>query len=1504
MGLLADAGLVVGDLLPPAPDNPKGFFENRKVVEINRNLLFDRERDWTCPPPALDHRSVDLGPLKAVAEELHAGGEPWGFKDPRTLFTLTAWAAAVGDCRLVGVHRSTELVARSMAGRNGFSMEQATAIAAAYATRLAESHRRLGFPIVSFDVPRLEFVERTKQVAHALGLGWDEQRLQARYDAGLVHHTSRDAAVNDVDDYLAEAATRPISTIDTFTPSTIVRTWESLPTGGVEHLPMNLGPQEERLRANLLLWSRRRLPEIGDVATLEPRARSTRVHGLTADAMTLGDWSGTPPNHRRWSHVVGGSVLDEIPADDLRNVLVATESRLDRKGVVALAGWMLEGDDLPASHTFLPAGVTARRDEAPYLHHVDVVAAEVLGTGLSIVDVERRGGGRTHILLSNDPTLAVAPRVPALIRRNLEEAQALAERRANELADVSSALDATRGQLAAEREAHTQARRELDRSQSERDRAADEVAELEKRLAGEVAARGQAVTELAQLRERNAGLDAQIAKLESRVSRAERAAAAAKRSYERLVRRRIVRMALALAKPMRPVFRGVRRMRSGTGRQKSVKVAEPTAAVRPVRSREQVVRQIRHHRTSKYASSGPLVSIIVLTRDGAHHLRRLLPALDSTAYRSFEVIVIDNGSSDDTHSVLEQAWTFPLKVIRNDWNASFSDGNNQGAERAAGDFLLFLNNDLEPVTDQWLGALVAAQQSDVAPAAVGALLVYPDRGDPATDLTVQHRGIRFGLRAGAPHAVNLGGDDPADPQLAGIARVPAVTAAALLTARRTFDEVGGFTHGYVYGAEDVDLCLKLRLRGAILVQGDAVLFHHESATQRAMEPDVIRINRMGNWQLFAETWGPTINRSMLKDRLTGGGEWTATAGKKVAITVSQEDPTKGYGDYFTAHELGDAFSARGWIVHYAQRYQDEWYELPEDVDMVISLLDAFDVRTVPPGVFRVAWVRNWVDRWLGQPWFDSFDLVVASSERAADAIAKRSRFQPPVLPLATNPDRFAPGPPSPTFRADFTFTGSNWGRGRQLVPLLDVRPGERFLLFGANWESDPRVGRYWRGLLDYDLIPELYRSVPIVLDDTAEHTIEHGFVNSRVFDAIAAGALVLTNNELGSQELFDGLLPVYHDRASLRRHLDHYLEHADERQRLVDKLRGIVLEHHTYARRAAAFAEHAIAAVDRPKVAVKVGAPRAEQAHEWGDYHFAHSLVRALSTHSIDGEVHLLPEWDAPDHQDVDVVIHLRGLTTYAPKPAQVNIMWLISHPDDVTPEECDKYDLVCVASSTLAEALRGRVRTPVVYLPQATDAMRFGDAEPDETLQTSLLFVGNSRNQRREAVDWSIELGAPLTVYGAGWDGLIPARHVRATYFPNEDLGRLYASAAIVLNDHWPDMREHGIVSNRILDALAAGALVLSDPVAGLDELVGDTVPTFESAAELGRLLETYGTSPEARRTLAARGRKLVLDHHTFDHRAAELAALIAPLLDGRPLDCDGNRFELSAADAMVAEV
>lgn len=283
----------------------------------------------------------------------------------------------------------------------------------------------------------------------------------------------------------------------------------------------------------------------------------------------------------------------------------------------------------------------------------------------------------------------------------------------------------------------------------------------------------------------------------------------------------------------------------------------------------------------------------------------------------------------------------------------------------------------------------------------------------------------------------------------------------------------------------------------------------------------------------------------------------------------------------------------------------------------------------------------------------------------------------------------------------------------------------------------------------------------------------------------------------------------------------------------------------------------------------------------WGDFHFATSLAAALDR---------LGQWVAIDHPQTrgrasraidDVVLTIRGLDPVVPQPGTANLLWVISHPEQVTVAEAATYDAVFAASTIWASERSRDWGFEVVPLLQCTDVTRFhpGLAEPDTGPR--ILFVGNSRGVVRPSVAAAVETGTPLTVYGVGWSDLVQTVGDRVA---NESLGSLYASAGLVLNDHWDDMRETGFISNRIFDVLATGARLLSDDVAGLYAVLGTAVPTWRSTSDFARLtaepFEVNYPDVAARQAIAKR----VVAEHSFDARAVTLLDTALRLVDSGP--------------------
>lgn len=255
--------------------------------------------------------------------------------------------------------------------------------------------------------------------------------------------------------------------------------------------------------------------------------------------------------------------------------------------------------------------------------------------------------------------------------------------------------------------------------------------------------------------------------------------------------------------------------------------------------------------------------------------------------------------------------------------------------------------------------------------------------------------------------------------------------------------------------------------------------------------------------------------------------------------------------------------------------------------------------------------------------------------------------------------------------------------------------------------------------------------------------------------------------------------------------------------------------------------------------AIRTCVPGLAVARTWGDWHFAQGLKVALEELgelvSVDTALSTTRRSCYLDH----INVMLRGISRQTVNPAQTNFLWVISHPERVTREEVEDYDWVFVASPTFAEQMRDDWGYDHVEpLLQCTDPSRFFP-DPDSHLHEPLLFVGNSRRVRRPVLADAIAAGYRPAVYGSDWDGMLPPELVRGTYLPNEELRRHYSSAGVVLNDHWEDMRTFGILSNRLFDAVAAGAVVVSDHVAGVEAVFGDRVVTYQTVEDLPAAIE-----------------------------------------------------------------
>jgi GT2 family glycosyltransferase len=245
-----------------------------------------------------------------------------------------------------------------------------------------------------------------------------------------------------------------------------------------------------------------------------------------------------------------------------------------------------------------------------------------------------------------------------------------------------------------------------------------------------------------------------------------------------------------------------------------------------------------------------LVSLVMPTFNRAELTETFLRSIlgvtaGDTAY---EIIVLDNGSDPgaQARTAALAALDARVRVICTQMPLMFAVGSNYGASFARGEYLLFLNNDMEAVEPGWLDALLAPLKASAQVGITGGRLLFGDR-------TVQHAGLVFAAQSDLAYHAYLG----ADPEAAHVRKpreMQAVTGACMAMRAADWAKLRGFNPLFVNGCEDVDICLRMAriLHRRVLYVPAALLIHHEGKS-----PGRGRYI-LHNRQVFSRLWHGTI----------------------------------------------------------------------------------------------------------------------------------------------------------------------------------------------------------------------------------------------------------------------------------------------------------------------------------------------------------------------------------------------------------------------------------------------------------------------------------------------------------------------------------------------------------------------------------------------------------------------------------------------------------------------
>lgn len=243
----------------------------------------------------------------------------------------------------------------------------------------------------------------------------------------------------------------------------------------------------------------------------------------------------------------------------------------------------------------------------------------------------------------------------------------------------------------------------------------------------------------------------------------------------------------------------------------------------------------------KYPVQGePLVSIIIPNKDAKEDLEKCIQSiLEKSSYTNYEILIVENNSTGEEifSYYKELSENSRIRLLRWKREFNYSAINNYGAKKAKGDYLLFLNNDTEVISPDWIEEMLGfCQRPDTG--IVGARLYFGNN-------TVQHAGTVIGIGGIAGHMFT---DMPRERsgymhKAAIIQDLSAVTAACMMVKRQVFDEVQGFEEQLSVAFNDVDFCLRVREKQYLVVYDPYVELYHYESKSRGAEDSKEKVRR-------------------------------------------------------------------------------------------------------------------------------------------------------------------------------------------------------------------------------------------------------------------------------------------------------------------------------------------------------------------------------------------------------------------------------------------------------------------------------------------------------------------------------------------------------------------------------------------------------------------------------------------------------------------------------------
>jgi glycosyltransferase involved in cell wall biosynthesis len=574
---------------------------------------------------------------------------------------------------------------------------------------------------------------------------------------------------------------------------------------------------------------------------------------------------------------------------------------------------------------------------------------------------------------------------------------------------------------------------------------------------------------------------------------------------------------------------------------------------------------------SETTQAEKLVSIIVLHKDSPGILTEFFDSfLQHVNFNACNLSLVDfntDGKGLSTYNKFKSI--LPLKYYYHEAFSTFACAANAAVEGAPSRYTMFLRSDII-IKDDVIHAILKHFEESPQAGIIGTILNSIDNKGK-TGQNDHYAGYRF---IEPSRDVN-GPDDPRayyHPELISgpvktseahdLKECAAVSGNAMMVRTDDFIAVGGFDENYLAEFADVDLCLKIRhqAKKKIFLSNDIML---QCRNEPGLDFATV-FPGQDNHDLFLLTknFGKLIKNSFGADGSVGDVKKMKIA---IKIPIPNNSDAEKWGDYYFSHSLAKALEKTGFSVRID--YFSDWYQKDFQNDEIALVLRGLSRYYPVPGQMNLMWNISHPDM-VSDEEYESFDHVFVASKKQAEILSRRLSVPVSVLYQCTDPELFYPDPDPEIPLAQFLYV-SNYRLPQRIASAYFINNHIPVDVYGRNWkENIPDI--YIKG----DFIPnnqlrKYYSRCSALLNDHWMDMAQLGFVSNRLFDSIACGCPVISDQCDGIQELFGESVITYASEEDFIRAIDKITQNPSKFKKIAENHAHNIKGHHTFDNRAA-----------------------------------------------------------------------------------------------------------------------------------------------------------------------------------------------------------------------------------------------------------------------------------------------------------------------------------------------